>query len=243
MSNSVSRGRPTRTVPAAVSGHGGGALFVRIDRTSWGILMLLSRNQGAGGEHGSGQAGSRFHDDQPPAKAPWRASIRAMTCSRAASTRRCRASSMSPRRRPWARVLLHTPGMVLKADRAGRLPLHYAALEGRTADVAAYLEEDPDAVNLADSAGFTALHFAAQGQHAEAARVLIEAGALVSARNRFGATALWVALMNVRDGHGAVIRVLLDAGADPDAENNSGISARSLAAKVDNYDLMRFFRN
>jgi ankyrin repeat protein len=134
--------------------------------------------------------------------------------------------------------------MVLKADWAGRLPLHYAALEGRAADVATYLaREDPNAVNLADSAGFTPLHFAAQGQHAETARILIEAGAQVSARNRFGATALWVALMNVRDGDGAVIRVLLDAGADPDAENNSGISARNLAAKVANYDLMRFFRN
>jgi uncharacterized protein len=123
------------------------------------------------------------------------------------------------------------------------LPLHYAALEGRASDVAACLEEDPDTVNLADSAGFTPLHFAAQGQHAEAARVLIGAGAQVSARNGFGATALWVALMNVRDGDGAVVRVLLDAGANPDAENNHGISARSLAAEVANYDLMRFFRD
>lgn len=140
-------------------------------------------------------------------------------------------------------ALLHTPSVVLKADRAGRLPLHYASLEGSASDVAAYLGEDPDAVNLADSAGFTPLHFAAQGQHAEAARALIEAGAQVAARNRFGATALLVALMNVRDGDGAVIRVLLEAGADPDAENNYGVSAGSLAAKVANYDLMRFFRD
>jgi len=129
----------------------------------------------------------------------------------------------------------------LPPDRAGRLPLHYAAGEGRIADVAACLAEDPGAVNLADRAGFTPLHFAAQGQHADAARVLIEAGAQVTARNQVGNTALWVAVMNVRDGDGAVVRVLLAAGADPDAENNHGISARSLAAKVANYDLMRFF--
>lgn len=137
--------------------------------------------------------------------------------------------------------LLHTPSVAFKADRAGRLPLHYAALEGRAADVAAYLGEDPDAANLADSAGFTPLHFAAQGQHAEAARVLIEAGAQVDARNRFGATALLVALANVRDGDGTVVHVLLEAGADPDAENNHGTSPRSLAAKVANYNLKRFF--
>ena len=29
---------------------------------------------------------------------------------------------------------------------------------------------------------------------------------------------------------------------DPDAENNYGASPRSLASKVANYDLMRFFR-
>jgi len=139
------------------------------------------------------------------------------------------------------RVLSHTPCMVLKADRAGRIPLHYAALEGRTADVVACLEEEPDTVNLADSAGFTPLHFAAGAQQAEAARVLIEAGAQVEARNKLGPTTLLVALMNVRDADGAAVRVLLDAGADPDIENNYGVSARSLAAKVANYDLMRFF--
>jgi uncharacterized protein len=96
-------------------------------------------------------------------------------------------------------------------------------------------------VNLADSAGFTPLHFAAGAQQAEAARVLIEVGAQVEARNKLGATTLLVALMNVRDADGAAVRVLLDAGADPDIENNYGVSARSLAAKVANYDLMRFF--
>jgi hypothetical protein len=88
--------------------------------------------------------------------------------------------------------------MVLGVDHAGRTPLHYAALEGRLADMVAYLREDRNAVNLADSVGFTPLHFAAQGQQAEAARVLIGAGAQVGSRNKFGNTALLVALANVR---------------------------------------------
>jgi ankyrin repeat protein len=133
--------------------------------------------------------------------------------------------------------------MVLGVDHAGRAPLHYAALEGRLADMVAYLREDRNAVNLADSVGFTPLHFAAQGQQAEAARVLIRAGAQVGSRNKFGNTALLVALANVRGAESAVVRVLLDAGADPDAENNYGVSARGLASKVVNYDLMRFFRD
>ena len=132
--------------------------------------------------------------------------------------------------------------MTPDVDRAGRSPLHYAAVEGRAADVAAYLHEHGDQVNFADEDGFTPLHFAAQQQHAEVAAMLIDAGADLNARNRFGNTPLWGALFNVRSGGGEVVRVLLDAGADPDAENNYGVSARGLASKVGNYDLMRFFR-
>jgi ankyrin repeat protein len=127
-------------------------------------------------------------------------------------------------------------------DRAGRSPLFYAASEGRADDVAAYLQDHGDEVNFVDGEGSTPLHFAAQHQHADVAAVLIEAGADLDARNRFGNTPLWGALFNVRDGDGDVVRALLAAGADPDAENNYGASPRSLASKVANYDLMRFFR-
>jgi ankyrin repeat protein len=114
-------------------------------------------------------------------------------------------------------------------------------VEGRAADVAAYLQEHGDEVNRAGGEGFTPLHLAAQQQHAAVAVILIAAGADLNARNRFGNTPLWGALYNVHDGDGEVVRVLLDAGADPDAENNYGASPRSLASKVANFDLMRFF--
>jgi len=96
-------------------------------------------------------------------------------------------------------------------------------------------------VNLADKAGFTPLHFAAQQQHADAARVLIQAGADVHARNMFGNTPLGVALVNAGNSGGEVVHVLLEAGSDPRADNNYGVSPLDLAAKVANYDLMRFF--
>ncbi len=127
-------------------------------------------------------------------------------------------------------------------DQAGRSPLFYAALEGRAADVAAYLHGHGDEVNFADKEGFTPLHFAAQQQHADVAAQLIEAGADLNARNRFGNTPLWGALLNVCDGDGEVVHVLLSAGADPDTENNYGASPRSLASKVANYHLERLFR-
>ena len=129
----------------------------------------------------------------------------------------------------------------VEVDRAGRLDLHYAAMEGRSDDVHAALATGVDA-STPDKQGWTPLHFAAQGQHPDVALSLIRAGAEVDAQDVYGKTPLGVALMNVLDGDGAVVTVLLAAGADPGLKNKSGIGPLDLAKKVDNYDLMRFFR-
>jgi ankyrin repeat protein len=145
-----------------------------------------------------------------------------------------------PQRGMSARPVGNDSGMPESVDRAGRSLLHYAALEGDV-KAADELIAKGLAPGLADSAGFTPLPFAAQGQHALVARHLLAAGASVDPQIRFGGTPLAVALMNGRDGDGEVVRVLLAAGADPDVENFSGISPRSLAETITNFDLMRFF--
>lgn len=88
-------------------------------------------------------------------------------------------------------------GMLESLDRAGRSPLHYAALEGdvNTADELIAKGLEP---GLPDGAGFTPLHLAAQGQRAVVARHLLAVGAPVDLQDRFGRTALWVALVNAR---------------------------------------------
>lgn len=125
-------------------------------------------------------------------------------------------------------------------DRAGRIDLHYAALEGRQRDVVTAIGAGND-VNIADTAGFTPLHFAAQGGHAQIVDTLLAAGANIEARNRFGNSPLWVAVMHTRDGDGAAVAALLAAGADPDAANASGSGPRDIANEVVNYDLRHFF--
>lgn len=124
-------------------------------------------------------------------------------------------------------------------DRVGRSEVHYAAAEGRLADVEERLRAGAGP-GQPDANGWRPLHFAAQGQHADVAEALIRAGADVDAVDAQGRTPLAVALFNVCDGEGHVVRVLLDAGADPDRKNLSDISPRDLAEKVANYDLMRF---
>lgn len=138
----------------------------------------------------------------------------------------------------WSATMTAMPP---ELDRAGRSPLHYAALHGDAELVAALIADGAD-VHLADSNGFTPLHFAAQAQRDAVARVLLAAGAPVDAQDQYGKTPLSVALFHLRDGDGAVVRVLLSAGADPEVENHYGVSPRRLAETVANYDLMRFFR-
>lgn len=105
--------------------------------------------------------------------------------------------------------------MTQSPDRAGRIDVHYAALEGRLADVEAGILAG-DNINLADEEGFTPLHFAAQGGHARIVGALLAAGAHIEARNAFGNTPLWIAVMHTCDGDGAAVTALLEAGADAD---------------------------
>lgn len=90
-----------------------------------------------------------------------------------------------------------------------------------------------DDLGATDSAGFTPLHFAARQGQAEAAKLLIDAGAPREARNKFGKTPLWVALMNRRTGQGdEVVASLIAAGACIDSVNDSGVSVRDIAKRM-----------
>lgn len=78
-------------------------------------------------------------------------------------------------------LLIQRGADVNARDRANQLPLHRAASVGSSAFIkllTAPREDGPKPrLNLADRAGNTPLHLACESGHAEAAAVLIEAGA------------------------------------------------------------------
>lgn len=129
--------------------------------------------------------------------------------------------------------------MTVGADQAGRVPLHYAALENDVAKVSELVAAgaDPDA---ADLQGFRPLHLAAQQGSVDAAQALLEGGAAVDAVNAFGNTPLFVAVFN-SGGRGDVIELLRSRGANPLHLNNSQQSPVGLARLIGNFDVLQFF--
>jgi ankyrin repeat protein len=92
-------------------------------------------------------------------------------------------------------------------------------------------------VNVPQSDGATALHWAAQRGDLEAADLLISSGAKVDAPNRDGATPLFLAALN---GSTAMMEKLLKAGADPNAPVlPHGETALMLASRSGNIDAVK----
>lgn len=83
-------------------------------------------------------------------------------------------------------------------------------------------------VNGAQGDGMTALHWAAQADDAEMTRVLLAAGASVTATTRLGGITPLV--LAATAGNAGVVQALLDAGADPRTAKATGTTPLMLAA-------------
>jgi ankyrin repeat protein len=109
---------------------------------------------------------------------------------------------------------------------------------GSAHDVALLLEKDPGLLTRTSDLGWTPLHYAAFEDNADAAELLLEAGAAVDARarNKFDNTPIQVAMLtqSVR-----VTRVLLAHGASVVAVTAEGVTALHEAAQGGNAELVR----
>lgn len=86
-------------------------------------------------------------------------------------------------------------------------------------------------VNMPESDGTTALHWASHNGDVELVKRLIAAGADAKAKNQFGATPMSEAAFL---GNVPIMGALLKAGADPDSPGADGETALMLVARTDN---------
>ena len=83
-------------------------------------------------------------------------------------------------------------------------------------------------VNLAESDGMTALHFAVFKDNGEAVHLLLKANADPRVQNAYGITPLWLACQN---GNAELVRALLEAGADANDQQIGGQTVLMTAAR------------
>lgn len=84
------------------------------------------------------------------------------------------------------------------------------------------------AINHQDRNGYSALHFAAQEKRYDAARMLLEKGAVLDIPDKYGNTPLWTAIFNSKDDI-QLVRLFIAHGANPDHLNAARKTPRQLA--------------
>lgn len=121
-------------------------------------------------------------------------------------------------------------------DRAGRTPLHYAAVDNKLDDVNALIAAGAEIDAREETGDYTPLMFAAQNDdNIEVVRALVEAGAELNLTNRKGETPLFIATASpgYNGARGAeIIRYLLDHSADPYIAKENGSTAISFIKRV-----------
>lgn len=112
-------------------------------------------------------------------------------------------------------------------DLVGLSPLHYAAREGHTGPIKILLKNGADANQVGGRADETAVHIAAQHNHARAIKLLVDGRADITLIDKAGQTGLhWAA----KSGSLAAVKVLLEKGAQIDVVDTALQTCLHLAA-------------
>jgi len=138
-----------------------------------------------------------------------------------------------------------------------------AAKQGALENVRNILESHPEIVNLKDTSGATALHYAAFGGHCRVVELLVQHGANINARdNKYGATPAGWAIEYLREMGGFLgielsdfAHALRKGDSDwaarflkrfpklCDAADEDGTPFRKLAAQSGNSEIIRMFES
>ena len=125
-----------------------------------------------------------------------------------------------------------------------RVPLCEAVIHNDSVAFEKLLTKGAD-VNELDYNNLSALFYACQNGQYEMAKSLIQNGANIEIKDRFGKTPLSMAVFwyNVNNSvsDGKLIKLLIDAGADINAKNIAGVSPLSLARTIAGFPFLDLF--
>jgi ankyrin repeat protein len=134
-----------------------------------------------------------------------------------------------------AALLKEDPKLINAKDKAGKAPLHWAALYGQKAVVELLAAEKAD-LNALDGDGFTPLHWAVMFNKSDIVEVLVKNKADTSIKvAKFGWTPLRLAVIH---GHTATAQILIKGGVDPNLKEEENIPLIHQAVIVGKKDMI-----
>jgi len=130
-------------------------------------------------------------------------------------------------------------------DRAGRLPIHYAAVDDKPEELRQLIQSGQD-VNVQDVQGWTPLHFAAYWGKIDIIRILLKNGADVASTNHAGYTPLDLAASSTKDNVIEGAKLIFQHGGNPHHKDTLGGDTisylESLNPDSPKKELLKFFR-
>ncbi|MGO4259585.1 ankyrin repeat domain-containing protein [Lysobacter sp. TAB13] len=120
------------------------------------------------------------------------------------------------------RALIADGADVNSLDARDDSPILQRAVIGNDLGMVGFLIDRRVDLDRPDRRNMTALHYAALHKHLDAAKALIDAGALIDARDRNGSTPLAFAISDRKPGYQEMAELLAANGADCDIRSRDG---------------------
>ncbi len=124
-------------------------------------------------------------------------------------------------------------------DKYSGLNLLQCAIVGRKFDTALFLiNQGIDIFVVGKDKGSTVLHLIADYQDIEIAKLLLEKGADINIRDKYGNNAMWTAVLYCRGRYYEMVELFMKYQPDITTKNNAGRSPLDFAMQVNNQRLI-----
>ncbi len=120
-------------------------------------------------------------------------------------------------------------------DPSGRTLLATAIIENLP-KVISFLSKFDEVLTIPDKKGLQPLHLCALNNDVTTAKLLVNKGVDIDAKDYFGNSPLWRATFNTNY---QLVKILIESGANPYLRNNSDISALNFATEIEDEQLIK----
>lgn len=117
------------------------------------------------------------------------------------------------------------------------------SITGKQFEISNFLIEAGIDLNLVNDKGQSALHLICINQNIDTAKLLLENGANLLLKDKYGNTPMWTAVFNCKDRNYDMVELFLKYKPDIVSKNNAGMSPLDFAEQVGNQKLISMLKD